>query len=736
MKLKTFLFFVTLYAAIPWNLAAQTVAGTVSGTMDGKVVPLGYSSVYWAEGQGGVAADDQGNFELQAPESYPAKLVISFIGHKNDTIALSAPPIQPIVVELKEAADLKAVEIVQRTKATSISSLNPILVESITSKELEKAACCNLSESFETNASVDVSFTDAVSGAKKIRLLGLDGIYTSILFESMPYIRGLSSTYGLSYVPGTWIESIQVSKGAGSVANGYESMTGQINLELIKPDLTEDRLYVNLYGNLWGRVEANVQASQKMGEKWSSMLFAHGSTMQQKLDGNGDNFLDNPLKEHVQLFNRWKYKGEKYRAQFGARVMAENIQGGQEQFDYDSDFAAASAYGVGIEVRQAEVFAKNGIILNGENQSIGIITNARIHDQNSYFGSREYQGQQRSLYGNVIYQQNLFGPNLIRTGVSYVLEDYVESFNDSSFTRFESVPGAFVEYNYNFSPRTSFIGGLRGDYHNLYGWQANPRVHFKHNLKEESILRISGGRGFRVANVFAENSSVFASSRRVMVLENLEPEIAWNGGVSLTHEFFLLGKSATFNADYFRTEFENQVVVDLEDSRTVAFYNLDGSSYANSAQAEVGVELAPGLNAKTAFKWQEVRTTYAQQLKQKPLVPKHRALANVGYTTKSDKWKFDATLQWTGLSRIPGTEFKVPENRVSTQSESFYQLHAQVTHTFRNWEVYLGGENLTNYRQSNPIIAADDPFGADFDASMIWGPIAGRNVYTGIRFKI
>lgn len=729
-----------LYFLLTSSWANAQVSGHVE---DENETPMFGVNVYWLGTNVGTTTNESGEFTIQEPEKFPARLVLSFVGYLNDTIKVATKS-QEIHVYLKPSIELEEFEVVEREDATKLNTMTSLNVEEITSHELGKAACCNLSESFETNASVDVVMSDAVSGAKKIQMLGLDGIYTQLMFENIPNVRGLSSTYGLSFIPGTWIESIQITKGTGSVVNGYEPVTGQINLEYLKPDKAE-KLYVNAYGNNMGRSELNLHAAKPFNPRWSTMLFVHGSNMGIQNDNNKDGFLDSPMYTQLNVFNRWKNVTKKRISQFGVRFLYDDKIGGQvDDFKHLNFEPVGKQYVVGVKSNQYEVFGKTGFLMPAKpNASVGLLFNAKRHKQNSFFGNqvwgnRNYQGEENSIYFNAIYQGIINTTDHgIKAGVSFIGDDFNESFNDSTYTRTELVPGAFAEYTYSRDKILSLVVGVRGDYHNLYGFFATPRVHFKWNFKERSVFRLTAGRGFRTPNVIVENVSVFASSRTVKVREQLLPEVAWNAGASLIHKFQLFGMESSVSADYYYTYFENQAVVDLDyDVDEVLFYNLDGLSYSHSFQVDWMIEPIERLEFKVAYKHYDVQTTYHGELLQKPLVPMDRGLINVSYETSNTKWQFDANAKLFGKSRLPNTKENPDTYQLESYSDEYFTLSGQITRRFTRFEYYLGTENALNFIQPNAIIAANNPYGEYFDASMIYGPVNGRVIYGGMRLKI
>ena len=716
---------------------AQMVNGLVT---DGSKTqePLPGASVYWAGTTTGTITDIDGKFTLSSDE-WPRVLVVSFVGYESDSTRFETAPTKLVTLKLNSSAvNSEGVTIVGETTGTTLSTMDPIITEQINIKELQKAACCNLSESFETNASVDVVVADAVSGTKKIRMLGLDGIYTQLQTENVPSIRGLSASTGLTQVPGTWIESIQISKGAGSVVNGHESMTGQINLEFMKPDKA-DKLYLNAYGNAMGRLEMNAQYATKVNEKWGSNFLLHGSGASLEVDRNDDGFLDGPVYHSVNFFNRWRYTGDNRMAQIMLKVVDDSRRAGQTGFNFDEDFGQQQRYGIGIDTRQYELIVKNGFLFeNDAFKSVGVIAKLNHYQLDTYFGNRKYVGTQNSAYLNVIFQDALgTTAHSYKAGTSFRYDNFDQALADSGFAREEIVPGAFAEYSFDNSENFSAILGLRGDYHNLFGAMITPRVHLKWNPKPLWAFRLSGGSGFRTPNAIADNLGVLASSRRVVIEGDLQVEESWNYGASLQRKFEMFGREASFVTDFFRTDFTNQLVMDLDRSaREVVFYNLEGSSYANAFQAELALKPFKSIDLRLAYKYTDVKVTYDGELKERPFIPRERALISIGWKNFNEIWQVDLTSNFFGDSRLPNTLDNPVELQLEERSELYLTQHLQITKQFRWFEIYGGAENLFDYKQDRPILSADDPFGLHFDASMVWGPVQGRVIYGGIRYKI
>jgi outer membrane receptor for ferrienterochelin and colicins len=741
MKLKFLKYFLLLIPplvfALQTNAQQKQIHGMVMVKQDKKEVPLPGANVYWLGTTTGTTTDVEGHFQLPIPTEVAPVLVVSYVGFQSDTINVSGK--ENIKVALQSSVSLKEVEVIARQQSNSFSISSPINVEKITAKELQKAACCNLSESFETNASVDVSYSDAVTGAKEIQMLGLAGIYTQIQTENFPAVRGLSKIYGLSYIPGTWMESIKISKGTESVLNGFEAITGQINVDYKKPWLS-DRLYVNLYGAGTGNTEFNAEASHIFNEKWSTMLYTHGEYFQNELDHNHDNFMDMPKVKQYNVMNRWKYSSSgKFEGQIGFKALGDLREGGQIKSS-DQNGHIGQKYSTELKTDRYELFTKSGLIFKDKpNKSFGLITHFVWHDQNGFFGNNYYNALQQSIYSNFIYQNIIKTTNhTYRLGASLMYDLFDEQYAFLNLDREEIVPGVYGEYIYTNPGKYTLVGGLRVDHHNEFGIFITPRVHTKFDLGEATVIRLTGGKGTRTAHIIADNVSVLASSRNIILTERLFPERAWNYGASFTHYFYLKSREAGINIDLYRTDFENQVVMDTyTDANSIFFYNLDGKSYSNSFQIQLNYELLPRLDVKAAYRLDDVISTYNGVESRKPLTARHKGLFNVGYYTNFEKWLFDATLHYTGSKPLPSTSlFENQLDGESVTSPDYVTVNSQVTRNFKQWAVYAGVENLTNYTQEDVIIDAENPFGNNFDASVLWGPLMERKIYAGLRYTI
>lgn len=738
---------------------AQSIKGRVVEENGGKKVSLPGANVVWEGTTEGVVTDENGRFELKWHNV--GKLVVSFIGFQTVVVPVSASD-KEIEILLESGEVLDEVKVMTRGNTTIMSTRGPIIEQVITGEELCKAACCNLGESFTTNASVDVAYADAVTGAKQIQLLGLTGKYVQMMTENMPNFRGISSLYGLNYVPGPWMSAISVSKGAGSVINGYEAIAGQISVDYKKPT-TSEKVFVNGYGSSEGMIEFNANTGIILNDKWSTALLVHGDWLTVDHDSNHDGFLDMPEKKQYNLMNRWQYKTDKWNLQFGGKFLDEKRLGGQKGFKRSmrGEYGVDKLYGIGIDSRRYEGFLKLGYLMpQYENTSMAWIVNYTDHNQDSYYGARDYQARQQTVFANYIFQ-SIFGNNenqKYSAGVTFNFDRFDESFNDfdilalkptkrADFVRSERVIGAFFQYTGAFWEKLTVMAGLRYDYHNLFGGFVTPRLHLAYAPDDFTMLKFSAGHGARTANILADNSYFLASTNSVYVnnkllvehpeeLDRLDMEQAWNFGVQLNRKFILFGRMLNINLDYYRTDFTNQVVVDNEtEAGKVNFYNLDGDSYSNCYQVEVKYELIPRLDVTGAYRYNDVKSTIGGELKRAALQSKFKGLLNLSYYTNMKKWQFDFTAQFNGPGRIPLNP-AIPSDRQNDEFDTFTVMNAQVTKFFRKWSIYVGCENLGDFTQSNPILGADNPWSSGFDSSKIWGPVHGRKFYVGVRFAI
>lgn len=652
-------------------------------------------------------------------------------------------------------------------KVTSKSGMRrmvgPVNGVSIGRHELFKAACCNLGESFTTNPSVDVSYSDAATGAKQIRLLGLSGTYVQMLTENLPNYRGAASPYALGYVPGPWMKNISVSKGCSSVKNGYEAITGQINIDFLKPE-DADGMEVNLFGDSKSRIEANITGNIHLNRRLSTVLLTHYENSFDEHDGNGDGFYDQPRVRQWHVDNRWQWAGDHYIFHGGASWLKERRLGGQLNHGQNQSSLPHTLYNIEQNTDRYEGYMKHAFILDHDHgTNVALLTSASLHEQTADYGMKHLYINEKNVYASLVFETNIGHVHNFSAGLSFLGQrsdgrlqssdypsgiasaptgsslkgNHTSSLNPLNSDLNESTPGVYAQYTLNLNHRLTVMAGLRADHSSLYGTFLTPRVHVKWMPHDIVSLRLSAGKGYRTVFALAENSYLLAGGR-CLTIDDLRQEEAWNYGASAALNIPLWGKTLKMNAEYYYTRFSNQAVVDYDsDPHAIHIANLDGRSYSHTMQIDASYPVIDGLTLTAAYRLSDVKCTYGGRLMTKPLTNRYKGLLTASYKTPLELWQFDVTFQLNGGGRMP-QPYVTDDGTLSWQTSfpAFGQLSAQVTRWFRHWSVYIGGENLTAYRQKNPIIGASDPWSRTFDPTMIWGPVHGAMAYMGVRINI
>lgn len=718
------------------NALSNSIEGSVTGTdAEGKINTLISANIYWKGTKIGTKSDLEGSFTLER-SSKSDTLVVSYVGYDKKEMFVPAD-MDFVDINLSPKSHGEEIVVTARKNANQINKTSIAHQETVTSHGLKKAACCNLAESFETNASVDVHQTDAVTGARQIELLGLAGKYTQIMIEKVPTVRGLASTFGLNYIPGSWMESIQISKGASTVATGFESITGQINVEYKKPD-NSPPVFGNYYHNNFGMMEGNLIGATELTEHLSTALFLHGNYSNTEKDHNSDSFLDMPLTQQFNVLNRWKYAKDGFGTQFGVQALYDNRRAGQIGYHNGNN---SSLYGIDIKTEKVDLFHKGGYVFDTDTyMSLAMIHNFTYHNQESYFGNRNYDARQNTYNASIFFDTHLSKqtednkPDKLQLGINFIADNYDEVMADTKMESQDLIPGLFAEYTSQLWSDLQLIAGFRADFVSSDIKDQtflSPRVHLKYDLDDYSSLRASLGKGYRLSHVFSEYPALLASSREFVFEDNNRAEEAINFGLHYTGELELFDYYFTLNAEYYHTRFQNQIVVDLDRDASKAYVqNIEDNAYSNSLQIDLTMELFENFDMILAYRINDVKYKLEEDYIEKPLSKRHKAFVNFAYSTGEKGFDFDMTFSYNGKSRLPKS---FGDN---VYSPDFLTVNAQVTKSFEAFEIYLGGENLTGYTQANPILGYDTPFGAGFDSSIVWGPINGAKIYAGTRITL
>jgi len=738
--MKIYIFIVGLL--LPIGISAQTILGKVTNTNN---EPLDGASVYWLDTTIGTTTGQKGEFEITTKGVSKKFLIASYVGYKSDTLEIKEQSFTTF--QLKESNELDGVVIKGQRDGVIISNFTPIKFEQITQTELGKAACCDLAGCFETQTTVQPQTTNVITNSKELRILGLSGVYTQILIDGFPMIQGLSYTYGISSIPGTLVDNIYVSKGANSVLQGFESISGQINVETKEPDNT-DKLLLNAYINNFSEKHFNANYAVKKG-KWSNLTAVHTVQPANEFDRDDDDFLDLPKLTRYMISNKLKYGNDAdwgWNSRIGLRYVNEQRIGGQTFFNAETDKGSNEVYGQTVNINQPEVWTKTGFRLNDNNNFV-FYASSFYQNQKSYFGTVKYDANQTNFYGNIQYELN-YSNNSLKTGLSFRHLDLDEDIGFTNnplqrtyagnYFRNENITGVFAENTMKFyDDKLTWIAGLRADYHNQFGTIITPRTFLKYDITPNTILRANIGTGWRTVNLFSENIGLLVSSRDIIFAEQLEPEKALNTGVNFTQKFNTDNVSGFFSADYYRTDFQNQIFPDYDtDPTKVIIENFTGKSVSNIFQTEVYLNFRKQFEFKTGYSFLDVYRDIDGQKELLPFNPRHKVVTTLGYKPLSKKFQIDMNAHWYGKQRLPNTQRNPVEFQRSDFSETYTVVNTQFTYNLKKFELYAGCENIFDFRQERPIISWQDPFGQYFDTSSVWGPTRGRELYLGVRYRL
>lgn len=731
-----------------WSMSAQTIKGKVFGeTSNGKEILPG-ALIQWLGTTTATTANENGVFELSTEGISDKRLIVTELGFKTDTLRLEEQTYLTIILR-REANELKSVTI-RDNRAAYISS-QTIKTEIINQRELSKAACCDLAGCFGTQASVQPQTTNVLTNAQELRILGLSGVYNQVLIDGLPLIQGLSYTYGISTYPGTMIDFISVSKGTTSVLQGFESISGQINLESKHADQAE-KLFVNAYVNSFGEAHFNTNIASAVGKKkkWHSLLTLHSVQAAAKIDGNKDGFLDLPQLTRYMAFNKWEYGKQQekgFATQIGLRLVNEKRLGGQMNFNAQTDKGSNNIYGQSVQYTQPEMYVKSSYRFSSKN-ALSLALSGFYQHQQSWFGITQYKAKQQNVYVNLQHEWQWHKTHGLKYGMSYRYQNIEEniSFSDNSLGRsfagnyktLLKVPGVFAENTFHWrEDKVVWIIGARLDKHQIWGNYFTPRSMLKYSLNHQHTFRASLGRGWRQVNLFSEQNNLLVGSRDVLFVEPLKPEEAINFGISHTYKFEAGKTTGTLSVDGYSTHFSNQFFPDYDSDPTKAIIkNFTGISRSNGLQVEASFVYNKQIEFRTAYNYLDVFRIENKLKSYLPFNPRNRAMAALSYRSKNNQWQADANAHWFDKMQLPNTSNNPIEYRRGNYSTAFITFNLQATFRYKTFEIYAGCENLSNYRQANPIISASNPFGKYFDLSSVWGPTRGREFYCGVRYSI
>jgi outer membrane receptor for ferrienterochelin and colicins len=738
--------FLLLLFLLPLALGAQNIKGKVFGKTPAGNEILPGATLTLLGGKNSSTSNEFGVFEFKEGVDLQGKLVVSFLGFKTDTVEIAERTYFSVYLE-PDPKNLETATVVAKNGGSFISALQGMKVEVITQKELTKAACCDLAGCFETQGTIQAQTTNLVLNSKELRILGLSGVYNQVLVDGMPLVIGSSFTYGISGIPGTLVDQIYVAKGANSVLQGFESISGQVNVIIKEAKPEQEKILLNAYLNSFGEKHLNANFSSTLGKNWRSLSSFHMVQPAEKWDRDRDDFLDLPLLTRYAFYQKFSLGDEVslgWSSKIGLRYLDEKRIGGQEQFKAQSMQGSDLIYGQVAHFQQPEFYTKTGFRFTPQSK-ISFIGSAFQHQQNSWFGITRYEAKNLSAYANLQYERLWAKKHDLKFGLSYRhfnLNENIRFANNNlqrtfagEYLRQERTPGAFVENVFNFD-KTTLIAGLRADHHRDFGWQYVPRLTLRYNAGDATIIRANVGRGMRSVNLFAENAQLLISSRDIRFAEKLDLEKAWNTGINLTHTAKMGIMLATLSLDLYHTRFQNQIFPDYDRDPTLAIIqNFRGISVSNGFQLDAKMVFGEVFEAKFAYNFLDVYRRTNEQKVQLPFNATHRLMGAFSYEPKNKKWHADVNLHWMGPQRLPDTRSLPADLRQPDFSPDFSVFNLQFTKVWKKMELYGGCENLFDFRQLRPILGWQDPFGPNFDTAFAWGPTRGREWYVGVRMR-
>lgn len=743
--MKSLFIIIFLLSAFSTTLHSQNVTGTVFGETEKGKEPLEGAVIKWLNSKKGTLTNSNGKFELSKEGITDLRISVHYIGYKKDTISFEFSENAEIILKNTETTQQITVE--DELKGTYIENKD-VKTEVVSQVELKKDACCDLSGCFGKNTSVDVAVTDILTNTKELKVLGLEGAYTQILIDNMPIMSGLNTKFGVTSIPGTLINKIMISKGSNSVIQGYESISGIMNV-LLKDYGTSDRLLVNGFLNGALETQLNLNATTKVSKNLSTLFAFQTLQEPKKTDDNGDKFLDMPLIKRYMFYNKWNYGSEKEdntHLTVAAKYLDERRIGGQQDFNYKTDKGSNLIYGQTVDIQNGDLYARLSKDLKGDSR-IKVFLSGSFFNQYSYYGTTVYDAKQRNFYFNALYELPVAEENYLRIGASYKYENIGEDISipqtvtnktyAGSYEKIESVPGLYTEGSFDFHDiGLSLIGGIRFDYHNKYNLITTPRFLARYQLSKLTVVRLSMGTGFRTVNLFSEYANLLASGKNIIINGELEPERMINYGIDILQYFDFRWMSGNINFDFYRTDFSNRIIPDYKTNNLAVTFSNYTRSGSNVFQIEVNSTILRNLELKLGYKFVDLFYYSGGEKFELPFNPVHRISSGISYSPSSKSWIANMTVQWFGKQEIPYTGNYPTQYQRPSESESYALVNFQFTKNFRNFEIYAGVENLLNFTQKNPIISPENPFSPYFDTSYIWGPVRGREYYAGLRFML
>lgn len=700
--------------------------------------------IWWEGTTIGTISDTGGRFILQVPPRFPAWLRCELSA---ESLQVESLPDTFLVWEI----NLPTFQLASQTISAEVEDLQSpqsIPVVSWNRTTLTSAPCCNLSEAFEGTALVDAVFSDGAMGVRQFRLFGFEPAHSSILYENKPLAVGLYRPWAAQFLPTLWVQSLSIAKGVGSVLSGHEGTAGHIQVQYLSSQESSFPRQVEAFARSTGEffLATRLERLSRRGDRYLLLGNVGWTPFQSHAlqDHNADGFLDIPLFRHGHLLvRRLRRDSSGGMSEVDVEGLYEYRWGGQVSFRSKESLEEMKAWGSYQGLGMLQSSLRRGWILS-QGRGVSVLIQGRSFWQKLQAGFNRYEAWQPIGWFQLLYSQPLGGDPLwrIHLGVAGRFAWYAETLStwhgyDTSWYRLEGITGTFAELVWTPSPRFSGVIGGRMDWHSYWGWQPIPRLHLKWQYTTAGALRLSAGRTWRIPDPVAEATSFLMSARLWQLHFGKWPAVerAWSYGFFWNHSFFLGEKWLRCSIDGVRAHLLQPFVWDIEQPWRIHLFSSSKPALYQSLYAEATYEVAEEFRLMLGYKLQEVWWYLQGQWVFRPLLPRHRFVGWLTWVTLSQRWQVDGILSWYGRQRLPSTAENDPLYRLPLSTPAYAILTLQVTHRIDQWEIQIAGENLNGFRQARPVLAADQPFSPQFDASLIWAPIMGRMATLTVRYS-
>ena len=739
---------------------------TISGKVTSNNESLEFVNIMLQGTEMGAITDLSGAYRITNIKPGTYKLIASSIGYKKEyqSIALKSGDALTVNFELtEENSELNEVVITGTMKEVSKLE-SPVPVEVYAAKFFKSNPVPAIFDALQNVNGVRPQLNCNVCNTGDIHINGLEGPYTMVLIDGMPIVSGLSSVYGLSGIPQSLVERVEIVKGPASTLYGSEAVGGLINI-ITKQPINAPLLSVDVFGTTWGEVNTDIAAKFNIAKKAQSLLGVNYYNYQNPIDNNNDNFTDVTLQNRISIFNKWNFSRKDNRLfSVVGRYVYEDRWGGE--MNWTSQYRGGNEiYGESIYTSRWELFGNYELPLKDR---VMLQFSFNGHDQNSVYGDMPYVADQKIAFGQLTWNKEL-GKHHLLTGLTYRYTYYDDdtpataNFNNPNVNQAShtNLPGLFVQDEIWLNENNKLLLGMRYDYNSIHGSILTPRINYKWNSKDKNnVLRFSLGNGYRVANVFTEDHAALTGAREVEFLSDLKPEKSWNGNINFVKKIYTAnGTFIGLDATAFYTHFNNKIIADYDtDPNKIIYDNLDGHAISQGISFNMDMALANGLKILLGATVMDVYSKENGERIQQLFTEKITGVWNLGYTFEKAGLNIDYTGNLYGPMRLPLLSDTDPRQEYSP----YWSIqNIQLTKTFNNrLELYGGVKNLLDWtpNKGNPFIIAraddpfdknvqfdadgqamvtpDNPYGLTFDPSYVYGPNQGIRGFLGLRWSI